>query len=477
MKTHASFSIYSVVRVIYWGFFLLSLVFTAVFYAEETTALDSTKAEASSLYFKIEQQKRELIIAEHELNKYAVTSDAADRAYETVKILRDSIKANTAKLSTLGIQLIEARKYQDDLIKKERKAQIDMLVASGSYESYRTACMLAHKDMGPDAALVLARKLGENLENEKQYEHAASLYKQFSVLDKSLLVLYTRALQKNTDIADARKCEEAGDYSKALKIYQTLALPIDSKRVAEKQARRLEKNGKIAQAVRAYETAGLLSEARRLRESNIIDESLSAAAANSSDVYESIAPAVVTVISDKSFGSGFFIKTGGYIVTNNHVIDGQECKVRTVDKKEYKAALIYKSITPDIAIIKIANDSHPVVLLGDSDTVKVGQPVSAIGTPYDEYLAGTFTQGVISATDRTIFGNSVFQIDVAINKGNSGGPLLDDHGNVIGVNTFGLGVATQNSQGTIGSGVEGINFAIKINEVKPIISTHIPNSP
>jgi len=335
--------------------------------------------------------------------------------------------------------------------------------------------MLLHNNIGPDAALELVRKLGEKLENQNQYENAASLYKQFSVLDKSLLVLYTRANQNKSGLTDAQQSEEAGDYSKALKIYQTLALPSDVKRVAEKQARRLEKNGKYTQAVRAYEIAGLLSEAKRVRENNIVDESTSVA--NSSDVYESIAPAVVTVICDKSFGSGFFVKAGGYIVTNNHVIDGPTIKVRTADKKEYNAFLIYKSETPDIAIIKIANDNHPVVLLGDSGTVKAGQTVSAIGTPYDEYLAGTLTQGVISATDRKIFGNTVFQIDAAINKGNSGGPLIDERGNVIGVNTFGLGVAKQSSQGTIGSGVEGINFAIKINEVKPLLCAHIPNFP
>jgi S1-C subfamily serine protease len=453
----------TLIKSLYAVAFALPLVFSLVLYGEETTALDKLMAEASALEATVTQQKVDLLNAVKKSKQYVVTSDAAEQAYTDAKISKEQYEKSNNELSALKSQ-----------VKIECKKQAGILVASENFDSYRKACMMLHHYAGPKEALELVRKLGEKLESQNQYQNAATLYKQFSVLDESLLVLHTRASQKTAGVTEAQQCEEAGDYSKALKIYQTLALPSDVKRVAEKQARRLEKNGKYAQAVRAYEAAGLLSEARRVRENNMVDEST--IVANSSDVYESIAPAVVTVIFDKSFGTGFFVKAGGYIVTNNHVIDGTTIKVRIADKKEYSATLIFKSETPDIAIIKIASENHPVVLLGDSDTVKAGQTVSAIGTPFDEYLAGTLTQGVISATDRKIFGNTVFQVDAAINKGNSGGALIDEHGKVIGVNTFGLGVAKQSSQGTIGSGVEGINFAIKINEVKPLLSAHIPNS-
>lgn len=494
---------------------VLALLMATFIYGEERTALDTLKAEVDSIETIVKLQTREddikatranLVALKAKLKKACeaqvdiLVASGSEKSYRDACIfLHKYLGASDALVvvKQLGEKLESRAQYEnaswlyDQFSKFDNstlalytkanqkqleigcKAQVELLVSTGSYESYRDACMLSHRYLGANEASKLVKQLGERLEGQNKYQEAASLYKHFSVIDASILALYARAHQKQSDISEAQRCEEAGNYSASLRIYQSLALSNDVKRVAEKLARHFEKNEKYAQAVRAYETAGMLAEARRVRENNVFDES--ANVANSTDIYESIAPAVVTIICGKSFGSGFFVKSGGYIVTNNHVIDGDSIKVRTASKNEYNAILIFKSVAPDIAILKITFNDHPVVLLGDSDKVKAGQTAVAIGTPYDQSLAGTLTQGVISATDRKIFGNFVFQIDAAINKGNSGGPLLDEHGYVIGVNTFGLGVAKQSSEGTIGSGVENINFAIKINEVKPFLAEHIPN--
>ena len=115
------------------------------------------------------------------------------------------------------------------------------MVATKSYVSYLNACSLSHKYLGKSNAIALVKTVGKNMESEGQFENAASIYKVFSVLDESFADLSAAATRKQTDIAQARQSEEGGDYSKALKQFQSLGFKYDSKRVAEKLARRLEK--------------------------------------------------------------------------------------------------------------------------------------------------------------------------------------------------------------------------------------------
>lgn len=162
----------------------------------------------------------------------------------------------------------------------------------------------------------------------------------------------------------------------------------------------------------------------------------------------------------RSLGSGFIIDKDGYIVTNNHVIaDADEIKVKLNSGKEYNAKIIGRDPSTDIALIKIKADSnYSIVNLGDSDELKVGEWVVAIGNPFG--LEHTVTAGIVSAKGRVIGSgpyDDFIQTDASINPGNSGGPLINMKGNVVGINTA-----------IIASG-QGIGFAVPVNLAKGVI--------
>lgn len=156
-------------------------------------------------------------------------------------------------------------------------------------------------------------------------------------------------------------------------------------------------------------------------------------------------------------GSGFIINNNGYILTNSHVINNaEEVTVRLIDKREFTARIIGQDQKSDVALIKIEAKDLPVISLGDSSSLKVGEWAIAIGSPFE--MIQTVTAGIISATGRSSVGISEYedfiQTDAAINPGNSGGPLLNIHGQVIGINTAFL---------TQTGGYMGVGFAIPIN--------------
>ncbi len=163
---------------------------------------------------------------------------------------------------------------------------------------------------------------------------------------------------------------------------------------------------------------------------------------------------------ERSLGSGFLLSADGYILTNEHVVSGaEEIKVRLTDQRVFPAKLVGVDPKTDVAVIKIDTEEPlPVVVLGDSDRLRVGQWALAIGNPFG--LDSTLTVGVISATGRTDVGiedyENFVQTDASINPGNSGGPLLNIYGEVVGVNTA-----------IVASG-QGIGFAIPINLAKLI---------
>lgn len=172
-----------------------------------------------------------------------------------------------------------------------------------------------------------------------------------------------------------------------------------------------------------------------------------------------------TQLVEKGSGSGVIYSKDGLIVTNNHVVAGaQKIVVSLSNGKTYTGKVLGTDPTTDLAVVKIqADEDLPVAEFGDSDTLMVGEPAIAIGNPLGMEFRGTVTAGVISALNRTIdLGEQRFrliQTDAAINPGNSGGALANADGQVIGINSAKIVV----------SGVEGIGFAIPINEAKPII--------
>ncbi|MBF8278985.1 MAG: degQ [candidate division NC10 bacterium] len=161
-------------------------------------------------------------------------------------------------------------------------------------------------------------------------------------------------------------------------------------------------------------------------------------------------------------GSGFIINRDGYILTNNHVVENAtEISVKLSDAREFKAKVIGRDPKTDIALIKIEASNLPVVPFGDSDKLEVGEPVMAIGNPFG--LNQTVTTGIVSAKGRFIgegpYDNFI-QTDASINRGNSGGPLLNVNGEAVGINT----AIFSPTGGSI-----GIGFAIPIDMAKEVL--------
>jgi S1-C subfamily serine protease len=167
-------------------------------------------------------------------------------------------------------------------------------------------------------------------------------------------------------------------------------------------------------------------------------------------------------------GSGFFITSDGYILTNRHVVDDStaDYTVVTNDGKEYKAKVLAVDPVRDAAVIKVDGNNFPVATLGDSDTIKIGETAVAIGNSLGEF-SNSVSRGIISGLRRNLnagsgFGDTerltnIIQTDAAINPGNSGGPLLDINGNVIGINV------------AVAQGAQNVGFALPINQAKRII--------
>ena len=168
-----------------------------------------------------------------------------------------------------------------------------------------------------------------------------------------------------------------------------------------------------------------------------------------------------------SAGSGFIISQDGLVVTNYHVIEGAtQVSIITYDELEHKATVVGYDKTNDVALLKIEG-SFPCVAIGSSDELQVGDQVMAIGNPLGE-LTSTLTVGYVSAKDRmvTTDGTSLnmLQTDAAINSGNSGGPLFNAKGEVVGINT-----AKYSGMSSSGATIEGIGFAIPIDDVVGIL--------
>ncbi len=185
-------------------------------------------------------------------------------------------------------------------------------------------------------------------------------------------------------------------------------------------------------------------------------------------------------VSQMGIGSGVIISEKGYILTNEHVSGAKNstCYVTSEDGKNYNANVIWSDSNLDLAIIKINMKCVSYASLGDSDSIKVGESVYAIGNPIGFEFQRTVTSGIISALNRTIifkeneqtseglnnqenerevYMSNLIQTDATINPGNSGGPLINNNGEIIGINTVKI------------TSAEGIGFAVPINVIKPII--------
>ena len=206
-------------------------------------------------------------------------------------------------------------------------------------------------------------------------------------------------------------------------------------------------------------------------------------------IAQRVLPSVVSISTRSSngsgTGSGFFIDSAGYILTNNHVVEnaavaGGSITVTLNDGKSFDAKVLGRDASYDLAVLKISAENLPALRFGNSDSIQVGDAVIAVGSPLG--LTGTVTSGIISAKDRPVTtggtkGESAFmnalQTDAAINPGNSGGPLVDSTGAVIGVTSAiaSLGGSSFGNQ----SGSIGLGFAIPINQARKTAQQLIKN--
>jgi S1-C subfamily serine protease len=197
------------------------------------------------------------------------------------------------------------------------------------------------------------------------------------------------------------------------------------------------------------------------------------------EVVEAVKPAVVSVVvgtisyniflqpvPTEQVGSGVIIDQSGYVVTNNHVIEGAGSMAVTLpDGRSFEAEMIGTDPLSDLAVIKIDGDNLPAAAFGDSGRLSIGEWVVAIGNALDLEGGPTVTVGVISAMGRTIEAESgwslydMIQTDAAINPGNSGGPLINLQGEVIGINTAKVSAVE----------VSGVGFAVSSNTAKPVV--------
>ena len=173
----------------------------------------------------------------------------------------------------------------------------------------------------------------------------------------------------------------------------------------------------------------------------------------------------------EGLGSGVIMSPEGYILTNNHVVDGAtSVEVVLPDRREFKARVIGKDDKTDIAVVKIDAGNLPAITIGDSDKVQVGDYALAVGNPFG--VGQTVTMGIVSATHRGL-GNEIeayedfIQTDAAINPGNSGGALVNDRGELIGINTA---IIAHGSEGN-----QGIGFAVPVNLARNIMDQILKN--
>lgn len=191
------------------------------------------------------------------------------------------------------------------------------------------------------------------------------------------------------------------------------------------------------------------------------------------EIYRRCIGSVVSIVtvtpSGKASGTGIIMSEDGYVITNHHVIESaQAVSVLTADSQEYTASVVGSDETSDLAVLKIEAEGLQAAEFGDSSVLQVGDSVAAIGDPLGTALRGTMTDGIVSAINRDLTVNdrtmSLIQTNAALNNGNSGGPLINCYGQVIGINTMKMSNFYSSS-----TTVEGIGFAIPIDTAKPII--------
>ena len=194
------------------------------------------------------------------------------------------------------------------------------------------------------------------------------------------------------------------------------------------------------------------------------------------EIYEQNIPSVVSItastLGTTATGTGVVLSGKGYLVTNYHVIeDAQRLTVRLTDERELEAAVVGTDPVSDLAVLYIRAENLTAAQFGDSDALRVGDTVVAIGDPLGVELRGTMTNGIVSAINREVEMQgrtmTMIQTNAALNNGNSGGPLINSYGQVIGINTMKM---SNSSLSEDEATVEGLGFALPISSVSFVVN-------
>jgi S1-C subfamily serine protease len=264
-------------------------------------------------------------------------------------------------------------------------------------------------------------------------------------------------------LAEAQNAEKSENYEKAINLYGKARDEEARKRCANFLAANLEAQKFFGSALEYYEMAGNHAKASEIRQNNPTLLADQFKVLTSDELYAKIAPCCVRVAHDNGHGSGFFFKKGGYILTNRHCVDKKTgLKVKFDDDSSLPAKIIATSAEYDLAIIKIELEEHPVIGFRNQE-VKIGLSVSLVGYPEDDLPTATMNSGLVSNNNRSIGDNPLYQLDVAANHGNSGGPVVDQTGQLVGILTFGYNHKD----------LDKFNFAIQVGTVANFVNEHI----
>ncbi len=173
-------------------------------------------------------------------------------------------------------------------------------------------------------------------------------------------------------------------------------------------------------------------------------------------VIKTIEKSVITIKTPVGHGSGFIVHSGGLAITSYHVVkDASTIKVQLFDGTEIEASLVRADPVGDVALLRLKDGNYPVASLGNTTGLETGMEVYAVGAPLDPVLSNSVSKGIVSAIRLTTAGYKDIQTDVAVNPGNSGGPLIDRAGRVIGIVAW-----------KVSGGVQGVAFAVSIDDAK-----------
>ena len=271
---------------------------------------------------------------------------------------------------------------------------------------------------------------------------------------------------KDEWLLTAKNAESAENFEEAMRYFSKAKDQVGKKRCALRIAQDFEKGKLYGTAIEYYEIAGDFKKAAAVRHENPDLRLESFKKLDAEGLFAKVAPCCVRILNGNGLGSGFFFKQGGYILTNGHVVSAKgSITVKLDDGRALEAKLVAKSTDVDLAIIRVALSEHNSIQFRVGGETRIGLPVSLIGYPEVDLPTATMNSGRVSNTNRFFQNNPVYQLDVSANHGNSGGPVVDECGLLVGILTFGLNDINK----------DRFNFAITGEAAQEFVKKEIPD--